>query len=79
MYQINKKSLKSSLNNENKKIVLDQLQEMKKNHTIIIIDNNESTLETSDSIILIHDSEVAETGTYKEIIKNKIYKNIIDE
>lgn len=68
-----------SLNNENKKIVLEQLNEMKKNHTIIIIDNNESTLKTSDNIILIHDSEVAETGTYKEIIRNKIYKNIVDE
>ena len=69
----------SSLNNENKKIVLDQLQEMKKNHTIIIIDNNESALEISDNILLLNESEVVETGDLEKISKNKIYKSIINE
>ena len=69
----------SSLNNENKKIVLEQLSEMKKNHTIIIIDNNEAALEISDNIVLLNENEVVEAGTKDKIITNKIYKNIINE
>ena len=69
----------SSLNNENKRILLEQLSEMKKNHTIIIIDNNEAAIEISDNIVLLNDSEVVETGTADNIIKNKTYKNIINE
>ncbi len=69
----------SSLNNDNRKTVLNQLSDLKKNHTIIIIDNNEKALEISDNIILINDSEIIEIGTYKDISKNKIYKSIINE
>ena len=52
---------------------------MKKNHTIIIIDNYEAAIEISDNIVLLNDSEVVETGTADNIIKNKTYKNIINE
>lgn len=69
----------SSLNNENRKIVLDQILEMKKNHTIIIIDNNENIIEKSDNVVLLNDNEVIETGTIEKISKNKLYKHIINE
>ena len=69
----------SSLNNENRKVLLQQLTDLKKNHTIIIIDNNQFITEISDNIILLNDNEVIETGTFKDISKNKIYKSIINE
>lgn len=68
-----------SLNNDSRKVVLELLNDMKNNHTILIIDNNESVLEISDHIILIDENEVIETGNYNEISKNKIYKSVIDE
>jgi ABC-type multidrug transport system fused ATPase/permease subunit len=66
----------SSLNNDNRKIVLDLLNDMKSNHTIIIVDNNVSVLELSDNIVLLNDSEVVDSGMYSEISKNKIYKSL---
>ena len=68
-----------SLNNDSRKVVFELLNDMKNNHTILIIDNNESVLEISDHIILIDENEVIETGNYNEISKNKIYKSVIDE
>ena len=63
----------TSLNNDNRKIVLDLLNDMKNNHTIIIVDNNASVLEISDNIVLLNDSEIVDVGDYSEISKNKIY------
>ena len=66
------------LNNESKKIVFELLNEMKDNHTIIIIDNSESILEISDNIVLIDNGEVAECGDFESIYKNRIYKKVMD-
>lgn len=68
-----------SLNNESRKVVLELLNEIKNNHTILIIDNNESVLEISDHIILIDEHEVIETGDFKEISQNKIFKSVVEE
>lgn len=68
-----------SLNNESRKVVVELLNEMKNNHTIIIVDNNEMVLEISDNIILLDEHEVVEIGDFNAISKNKIYKNIINE
>ena len=69
----------NSLNNVSRKIVLKLLNEIKNNHTIIIIDNNKSVLKISDHIILLNDNEVVYTGNYKGFFKSKIYKNVIEE
>jgi ABC-type multidrug transport system fused ATPase/permease subunit len=66
----------TSLNNDNRKIVLDLLNDMKNNHTIIIVDNNASVLEISDNIVLLNDSEIVDVGDYSEISKNKTYKDL---
>jgi ABC-type multidrug transport system fused ATPase/permease subunit len=68
-----------SLNNENRKIVVNLLNDMKTNHTIIIVDNNESVLEISDNIILLNESELVDVGSFEDISKNRIYKNVINE
>ena len=67
------------LNADSKKIVFEMLNEMKNNHTIIIIDNNESILEISDNIILLDDGNVIECGDFEIISKNEIYKNLINQ
>ena len=67
------------LNADSKKIVFEMLNEMKNNHTIIIIDNNDSILEISDNIILLDDGNVIECGDFEIISKNEIYKNLINQ
>ena len=67
------------LNADSKKIVFEMLNEMKNNHTIIIIDNNDSILEISDNIILLDDGNVIECGDFEIISKNRVYKNLINQ
>lgn len=68
----------SSLDNSSKKIVLEILNRIKQDHTIIIIDKNDDILKISDNIILLNESEVSEIGEYKIVSKNKLYKKIIN-
>lgn len=68
-----------ALNNDSRKAVIDLLNDMKTNHTIIIIDNNENILEISDNIVLLNDSEVIEVGDFTKISNNKVYNSIVNE
>ena len=68
-----------ALNNDSRKAVIDLLNDMKTNHTIIIIDNNENILEISDNIVLLKDSEVIEVGDFTKISNNKVYNSIVNE
>lgn len=67
-----------SLNNESRDLVLEILNKIKKEHTIIIIDKNEQLLQMSDNIILLKEGEVMDTGEYDQIVANKLYKKIIE-
>ena len=68
-----------SLNNENKTLVLDVLNKMKEDHTIIIVDDNEQVFSLSDNIILLDEGNVCITGQYLDVSKNKLYKKIVGE
>ena len=68
----------SSLNSESREIVFDILNNMKENHTIIIIDKNNEVLELADNIILLNEGTVAQTGEYKKIKNNNIFKKLIE-
>lgn len=69
----------TALNNDSRKVVFDLLNDMKNNHTIIIVDNNEYILSNSDNVVLLCDSELVDMGSYEEVSKNKVYKNAIEE
>ena len=69
----------TALNNDSRKILFDLLNDMKNNHTIIIIDNNEYVLSNSDNVVLLSESELVDIGSYEEVSKNKEYKTAIDE
>lgn len=66
-----------SLNNESRGIVLEILNKIKEEHTIIIIDKNDQVLQMSDNIVLLNEGEVSESGEYGQISNNKLYKKII--
>lgn len=51
--------------------VLRVLQELKQNHTILLISHDKNILKEADKIILLDNKQVAETGTLKELIDKK--------
>ncbi len=68
----------SSLNIESRKVMFDIFNTMKERHTIIIVDNKEDILKDSDNLILIGHGKVLENGTYDEVKKTKIFKEIVN-
>ena len=51
--------------------VLDVLQELKHNHTILLISHDKNILKEADNIILLDNKQVVESGTLKELIEGK--------
>ena len=51
--------------------VLDVLQELKRNHTILLISHDKNILKEADNIILLDNKQVVESGTLKELIERK--------
>ncbi|MBE6150980.1 MAG: ABC transporter ATP-binding protein [Firmicutes bacterium] len=66
----------SSLDNESREKVIDILNQIKEEHTIIIIDKNDQTIKMSNHIVLLNEGKVSETGEYQKISKNRIYKKM---
>ena len=67
-----------SLNNDSRTKVLKILEEIKENHTIIIIDRNLEVLQNADNIIFIDSGNVISTGKHLELLENKLYKSIVE-
>ena len=67
-----------SLNNESRTKVLKILEEIKENHTIIIIDRNLEVLQNADNIIFIDSGNIISTGKHLELLENKLYKSIVE-
>ena len=66
------------LNKESKRVVLDILKEIKDKHTIIIISKDDDVLSVADSIILLDEGRVYNTGEYDNISNLKLYKQIVE-
>ena len=66
------------LNKDSKRIVLDILNEIKEKHTIIIISKDDEVLSVADSIILLDEGRVYNTGEYDNISNLKLYKQIVE-
>lgn len=67
-----------SLNNENRLKVLNILEKIKQDHTIIIIDKKIDVLSKSDNIILLENGEVFSTGNHFELLQTDLYNQIIE-
>ncbi|MFV0249947.1 MAG: ABC transporter transmembrane domain-containing protein [Bacilli bacterium] len=67
----------SGLDNENQKNVLNILNNLKENHTIIIITREKEIMKKADKIIVVDENIIAEEGTYKSLMRKKgIYFNL---
>lgn len=69
----------SALDTESERLVQEALEKLMKNRTTIVIAHRLSTIVNADKICVLHDGEIAETGTHEELLaKGGIYKHLVD-
>lgn len=67
----------SALDNENQDKIVKVIDELKKDHTIIIVAHRLSTIIDVDKIIVINDGKIIAEGKHKVLMKNcKFYKDL---
>jgi len=69
----------SSLDNESEKLVQDALNTLRQNRTCIIVAHRLSTIQHADTIFVMEEGKVVETGTHKELmLKGGIYYKLYE-
>ncbi len=69
----------SSLDNESQKHVIDVINDISKDHTIITIAHRLSTIIDADAIYVMENGSIVASGTHKELLKNnKIYQDLYE-
>ena len=69
----------SALDNENQSKIKQAIDNLVKDHTIVIVAHRLSTIIDSDIIYLIDNGKVVASGKHKELMKkNKVYKSLYD-
>ena len=67
----------SALDTESEKLVQEALQNIMQNRTSIVVAHRLSTVINADLICVMHEGEIVEQGTHRELIeKNGIYKKL---
>jgi ATP-binding cassette subfamily C protein len=70
----------SSLDNITEKFIIEAIEKLKKNRTIIIIAHRLSTVKNCDQLYILKQGQIIEQGTYNElIVKNKEFKDMSGE
>lgn len=69
----------SALDNESQKYIKKVIDDLIKDHTVVIVAHHLSTIIDADVIYVIDDGRVIDKGTHKELIrKSKIYKKLYE-
>lgn len=69
----------SALDTESERLVQEALERLMRDRTTIVIAHRLSTIVNADKICVLHDGEIAETGTHDELIAaGGIYKRLVD-
>lgn len=69
----------SALDTESERLVQIALENMMKNRTSIVIAHRLSTIQNADEIVVLQKGKIVEKGTHDElIIKNGIYKKLVE-
>jgi ATP-binding cassette, subfamily B, bacterial len=61
----------SSLDAENEKVIIDNLQEFFKGRTVVVVAHRLSTVKNADQIVVLESGKIVETGKHEELIKKK--------
>ena len=63
----------SALDANNEKIIMTNLAEFTKGRTVLVIAHRLSTVRDADNIVVLHQGEIAETGTHAELVQKQGY------
>ena len=74
--RIPKKVISYVENNKSQEYIKKTIDNLVKDHTIIIIAHRLSTIIDSDNIILMDKGKAVANGKHKELLKNEIYKEL---
>jgi ATP-binding cassette, subfamily B (MDR/TAP), member 1 len=67
----------SALDSESEKLVQDALERVIRGRTVILIAHRMSTIVNADTIIVVENGRVAQTGTHHELLKKSaFYSNV---
>ena len=68
----------SALDTGSEKMVQQALENLMKNRTSLVIAHRLSTIQKADSIVVLNQGKILETGTHKELLaKNSVYKKLV--
>ena len=69
----------SALDNNSQEYVKETIDNLVKDHTIVIVAHRLSTIMDADIIYVVDKGKVVDSGTHKELLKNSnIYKNLYE-
>ncbi len=69
----------SSLDNITEKFVIDAIEKLKKERTVIIIAHRLTTVKNCDTLYLLKDGKIAAKGSYEELLRdNKEFQKMVD-
>lgn len=67
----------SALDNNSQEYIKETIDNLVKDHTVVIVAHRLSTIIDSDIIYIVDDGKIVGSGTHQELLKkNKIYKNL---
>jgi len=69
----------SALDNNSQEFIKETIDNLVKDHTVVIVAHRLSTIKDADIIYVVDDGKIVGEGTHKELLKtNKIYKNLYE-
>lgn len=68
----------SNLDTENERLLQDALNRLRADRTTLVIAHRLSTIRAADTIVVLKDGQVAETGTHAQLLqRNGVYTNLV--
>ena len=61
----------NSLDANNERVIMDNLQEFFKGRTVIVVAHRLSTVKNADQIVVLNHGKITETGTHNELTAKK--------